>query len=122
MFQNSSRLIKILGSLVIFWLTLWKMFNSSLKFSRTVHPQINGQIESLNRILSNLIHSIGGDKSKQWEIALAYGELAYNSFKHSATCKTPFGIAYMKPPNHVLNLHSIPKATRFSKSIENLDE
>jgi len=98
------------------------MFNSSLKFNNTIHPQIDGQIESLNRTLSNLIYSTGGNKPKQKEIALAHAKLAYNNFKHSATCKTLFEIAYMKSPNHVLNLHSLPKATRFSKSIENLVE
>lgn len=65
-FQNSSRLIEILGSLVIFWLTLWKiLFNSFLKFSMNVHPQIDDQIESENRTLSNMILSLGGDKPKQ---------------------------------------------------------
>jgi len=98
------------------------MFNSSLKFSCTTHPQTNGQTKSLSRTLGNLIHSVCRDKPKKWDVALTHAKFAYNNSKHSATSKTQFQIVYMKPPNYVLDLHPLSKVVGFSKSPENLVE
>lgn len=40
------------------WKTLWCKSGSKLLFSTTCHPQINGQIEVVNRTLSTLLRAI----------------------------------------------------------------
>src|SRR5262249_52314357 len=41
-----------------FWMVLWAKLGTKLLFSTTCHPQTDGQIEVVNRILSQLLQAL----------------------------------------------------------------
>ncbi|PKU66055.1 hypothetical protein MA16_Dca017376 [Dendrobium catenatum] len=108
---TSDRDVKFLSH---FWRTLWGKFGTHLQFSSVAHPQTDGQTETVNRSLGNLLRCFVGKNIRQWDLILAQVELAFNRSVNQATKRTPFEIAYGYNPITPLDLIPITTTPVFS--------
>ena len=83
---------------------MWEKLGTKLLFSTTCHPQIDRQIEVVNRTLSTLLHTIIQKNLKNWDDCLPFIEFAYNWSVHSTTNFSPFEIVYGFNPLTPLDL------------------
>jgi len=81
-----------------FWQELFKINGTKLCMSTTYHPQSDGQIEVLNRILEQYLQVFVHNQPSQWGKFLSLAEWCYNTTSHSSTNLTPYKVTYGKPP------------------------
>ncbi|PKU61410.1 hypothetical protein MA16_Dca028333 [Dendrobium catenatum] len=112
---TSDRDVKFLSH---FWRTLWGKFGTRLQFSSAAHPQTDGQTETVNRSLGNLLRCFVGKNIKQWDLILAQVEFAFNRSISQATKRSPFEVAYGYNPVTPLDLVPIIQQTAFSTDAE----
>jgi len=87
-----------------FWKVLWGKLGTKLLFSTTCHPQIDGQIEVVNRTLSQLLRCFINKNLKTWEEWLPHVEFVYNRVVHSTTQMSSFEVVYGFNPLTPLDL------------------
>ena len=79
----------------LFWRGLVENLGIKLSFSFAYHPpQTDGQSESINYIVLNLLKSYVDEVAQrnQWEQYLPLVEYTYNNTVHSSTAKAPFEV------------------------------
>ena len=74
--------VKLIGH---FWGTLWKKLDTNIKFISAYHPQSDGKTEFVNKSLGNLLRSLVGENSRQWDHVLAQVEFSYNELPNRST-------------------------------------
>ena len=75
-----------------------------LNFSLAYHPQSDGQTKVVNSSLGNMLRSLIGESTKQWDIVLAQDEFAYNDSPNRSTEMSPFQIMYGIHPRGVYEI------------------
>jgi hypothetical protein len=91
-----------------FWKTLWFKLGTKLLFSTTCHPQMDGQTDVVNRILSTMLQTILKTNLKLWDECLPHIEFAYNRSVHSTTKVSPFQVVYDFNPRAPIDLLPLP--------------
>ena len=80
--------------LSLFWSELFKFFGTELKMSLTYHPQIDGQIEVVNRRLETYLQCMARERPKNWSKWLFLAKWWYNTNFHLAIQSTPYKVVY----------------------------
>jgi transposase InsO family protein len=79
-----------------FWKGLFKGFRTNLKFSTTYHPESDGKIERVNRVIEDILRMYVMEKPSKWEYYLHLVEFAYNNGYQTSLKMSPFEALYGK--------------------------
>jgi hypothetical protein len=72
---------------------------TKLLFSIAYHPQTNGQIERVNKILEDMLRMHVMHQPRKWEDYLPLVEFTYNNNYQTSLKMSPFEILYGRPCN-----------------------
>ena len=89
----------------LFWQALWKLTGTRLSMSTSYHPQTDGQTESVNRAVRDILRSYVSDSRRDWDRHLTAVEIRHQQqpscvdgytphfLNHNQEMRLPFGIA-----------------------------
>ena len=75
-----------------FWSSIWSILDTKLTKSTTFHPQIDGQIEVINRMIVHILPMYHSKHPCTWDDSLPYVQHSYNQALHSSTGHSPFQV------------------------------
>jgi hypothetical protein len=67
---------------------------TKLDFSTAYHPQSDGQIERVNKVLEDLLRAYVLMFDRSWESSLPYAEFLYNNSYQASIKMSPFEALY----------------------------
>ncbi len=76
------------------WKALFESLGTKLAPSTAYHPQTDGQFETANRKVEEMIRAFGNYKKDNWDDNLVDFEVARNSAVNSTTIFSPFYVNY----------------------------
>ena len=91
-----------------FWKTLWAKLGTQLKFSSSLHPQTDGQMEFVNRSLCNLLRGIVRDQLRNWDNVLPQAKFTFNNSTNCTIGYSPFEVEYGLKPKQPIDLIPLP--------------
>jgi hypothetical protein len=101
-----------------FWRTLWNKLGTNLYFSSTYHPQIDRQIDVVNKSLGKLLRILVNEQGHQWDQILAQEEFAFKNLVNRSTGKSPFKIIYGRQSRGVAELRELKQDEFRSTGVE----
>ena len=74
------------------WREIWTLLGTKLRFGIAYHPQIQGQVERMNPVVSQTLHCLMIDVTNlsRWKEYLPTVEMVINSLPNRSTGYSPF--------------------------------
>lgn len=72
--------------------TLWEKMDTKLIKSTAFHPQTDGQIEVVNRMIIHILRMYHSKHPRTWDESLPYVQHSYNKVIHNSTGHNPFEV------------------------------
>lgn len=96
-----------------FWKELWNHLGTSLRISTAYHPQMDRQIEVVNKTLDNMLRCIVVDHAKPWDTILGQEDFAYNSTVNRSLTRLLLVLSTPRSLSHSWHCHPSTKQTVF---------
>ena len=77
-----------------FWKGLFVYLGTKLNFNTSYHPQTDGKIERVNKVLEDMLHMYVMDKPTEWEDYLHLVEFAYNNGQQASLGMSAYEYLY----------------------------
>jgi hypothetical protein len=77
-----------------FWERLYEILDTQLRFSSAYHPQTDGQTESVNQILEDMLRASALQYERSWDKSMSYAKFSYNNRYQESLKMTPFEMLY----------------------------
>jgi hypothetical protein len=77
-----------------FWRSFHKLMGTTLSYSTTFHPQIDGQTERVNQVLEDMLRACALTYGTDWESSLPFAEFSYNNSFQASLRMAPFEALY----------------------------
>jgi hypothetical protein len=77
-----------------FWERLHQTLDTQLRFSSAYHLQTDGQTETVNEILEDMLRACALQYARSWDKSLPYAEFSYNNSYQESLKMAPFEILY----------------------------
>ena len=81
-----------------FWRSLWKKLGTKISFNFAYYPQMDGHTKVVSKSFGNILGSLVYENKKQWDLALAQVEFAYNDSPNRRIDMSLFQIVYGMHP------------------------
>lgn len=105
--ENVVKLHEIPQSIVIdhgalfmssFWQEFFSLQGSNLRVNSSYHPQMDGQIEVVNKTLEQYLRCYCHEEQSRWKDYLQWAEYWYNTSYHASINTSPFEVIYGRVP------------------------
>jgi hypothetical protein len=77
-----------------FWERLHEALETQLHFYSTYYPQTDGQTETVNQILEDMLGACALQYRRSWDKCLPYAEFSYNNSYQESLKMAPFEVLY----------------------------
>ena len=98
-----------------FFSSLWSLLDTKPTKSTSFHPQTDGQIKVVNKMIVHILHMYKSKNICRWDESLSYVQHNYNMALHSSNDHRPFQVGLGFQPIGPIDV-ALPLATTQTKS------
>ena len=107
--------------LITLWSSLWSLSDTKLTKSTIFHPEKDGQIEVINRMIMHILHMYNSKHPWTWDESLPYVQHSYNRALHISTGHILFQVEFGFQPLGPIDV-ALPLVVDSSPSLTEADK